>query len=49
MYRITDSYGTRQHAWTWCAALSWLAACSPEARIENRITGRVIAQREVRS
>ena len=45
MYLITDSYGTRQTAWSWTNALSWLAACSPDARISNRFTGRLLATR----
>lgn len=45
MYLITDSYGTRQVAWTFRQALSWVAACSPEAAIKNRFTGRTIATR----
>lgn len=49
MYRITDTYGTDKTCWTWAEALSWLAACSPVAQITNRLTGRVIAAREVRS
>lgn len=47
MYRIIDSYGTNKACWTWCEALSWLAACSPDAVICNRFTGRVIATRVV--
>jgi hypothetical protein len=47
MYRILDTYGTSQVAWTWREALAWLAACSPEARIVNRITGRTIAARSL--
>lgn len=45
MYLITDDYGTRQTAWTWAQALEWLAACSPNAVIQNRFTGRVLASR----
>lgn len=48
MYRVVDSYGTNKTCWTWAEALSWLAACSPQARVCNRITGRVVAGREVR-
>jgi hypothetical protein len=44
MYLITDTYGTRQRAWTRTEALSWLAACSPEAKVTN-IWGRVVATR----
>jgi hypothetical protein len=46
MYRITDSYGTNKTAWTRKEAFAWLAVCSPEAKITNRITGRVIAARK---
>lgn len=45
MYLITDSYGTRQTCWLWSTALSWLAACSPDAAIFNRVTGRMLASR----
>lgn len=45
MYLVIDTYGTRRPAWTWRAALDWLAACSPDARIVNRLTGRVLAER----
>lgn len=45
MYLITDSYGTRQTAWTRSGALSWLAACSPDATITHRLTGKVVAVR----
>lgn len=45
MYLITDSYGTNRTAWTWAEAQSWLAACSPQATITNRFTGRFIAGR----
>ena len=45
MYLITDSYGTKQTAWTYRQALAWVAACSPEATIRNRFTGRTIATR----
>jgi len=44
MYLITDTYGTRQRAWTRTAALEWLAACSPEAQVTN-IFGRLVATR----
>jgi len=44
MFLITDTYGTRQRAWTRASALEWLAACSPEARVTN-IWGRVVAVR----
>lgn len=46
MYLITDTYGTRQRAWTRTAALEWLAACSPEAQVHN-IWGRLVATRRV--
>lgn len=45
MYVVTDSFGTRQVAWTWAQALSWLACCSERATIANRLTGRVLAAR----
>ena len=45
MYLITDDYGTHQTTWRWAEALQWLAACSSQARITNRLTGRVIATR----
>jgi hypothetical protein len=35
MYLITDTYGTRQRAWTRSEALAWLAACSPDAQVHN--------------
>jgi hypothetical protein len=44
MYLITDSYGTRQRAWTRAEALDWLRYCSPEAEIHN-IWGRLVARR----
>lgn len=47
MYQIIDSYGTKKIAWTWDGALSWLAACSPEAYIINRLNSKVIACRLV--
>jgi hypothetical protein len=46
MYLITDTYGTRQRAWTRSEALAWLAACSPEAQVHN-IWGRLVATRTV--
>ena len=46
MYCIVDTYGTRQTAWRWAAALTWLAACSPNAAIYHRVTGRLIAHRQ---
>lgn len=49
MFLITDSYGTRKTAWTWAGALSWLAACSPDAAVFNRITGRLLVTRTQRS
>jgi len=45
MYLITDSYGTRQTCYTWRTALEWLAACSPDAAIFNRVTGRLLSTR----
>lgn len=48
MYVVLDSYGSRQTCWTWREALSWLAACSPDARIEHRLTGVMLAQRQQR-
>lgn len=47
MYLITDTYGTHQTAWTFAQALAWLSACSPQAFITNRFTGRVVAARVV--
>lgn len=47
MYLITDSYGTRKVAWSRSEAIAWLAACSPDAVIRNRITGRVLAARRI--
>lgn len=47
MYLITDNYGTRKVAWRFCDAMEWLRYCSPVAEIRNRITGRVMARREV--
>ena len=44
MYLITDTYGTRQRAWTRSEALSWLAACSPDAKVTN-LWGRLVATR----
>ena len=44
-YRIIDSYGTNQTAWTWAGALKWLRYCSPEAAITR--FGRVIAVRAI--
>lgn len=44
MYLITDSYGTRQRAWSRASALSWLAAAAPQATVTN-IWGRVVATR----
>lgn len=46
MYLITDTYGTRQRAWTRSEALAWLAACSPDAQVHN-IWGRLVATRTV--
>lgn len=46
MYLITDTYGTRQRAWTRTEALAWLAACSPDAQVHN-IWGRLVATRSV--
>jgi hypothetical protein len=45
MYVITDSYGTRKTAWTRAEAFAWLAACSPDAQITHRFTGRLLAAR----
>ena len=46
MYKILDSYGARKTARTWHEALAWLAACSPDAKIVGRFTGRLIATRK---
>lgn len=48
MYRITDDFGTDQTAWTWRAALEWVAACSGHVHISNRFTGRLLATRIVK-
>jgi hypothetical protein len=45
MYKIIDSYGTDQTAWTYKDAQDWLAYCSPVAVIMNRFTGRILAIR----
>jgi len=46
MYLITDSYGTKQIAWSWAHALEWLTRCAPEdGMIRNRITKKVLATR----
>ena len=45
MYKVQDSYGTNKTAWTKREALSWLAACSPQAFITHRLTGKVVASR----
>ncbi len=44
MYLITDSFGTRQRAWSRAEALAWLAKCSDEAQVAD-IFGRVVATR----
>lgn len=44
MYLITDSFGTRQRAWSRADALDWLAHCSDEAQVTD-IFGRVVAIR----
>lgn len=46
MYLITDSYGTRQRAWTRAGALKSLRHCGPDAEIRN-LWGRLIAARRV--
>ena len=46
MYKILDSYGTKKTCWTWREALSWLAVCSPDARIVHRLTGVTLASRK---
>ena len=49
MYLITDSYGTRQTAWTLRSALQWLACTAAEGgTIRNRFTLRVVARRRQR-
>ena len=45
MYLITDTFGTRQVAWSWAQALDWLRYTSERGMIRNRFTGRVIAIR----
>lgn len=47
MFLITDTYGTRQWAWGRTEALSWLAACGPDATVRN-LWGRVVASRSYR-
>jgi hypothetical protein len=46
MYIITDSFGTRQRAWSRTEALAWLAKCSDQAQVAD-IFGRVVATRKV--
>ena len=46
MYIITDSFGTRQRAWSRTEALAWLAKCSDQAQVAD-IFGRVVATRNV--
>jgi hypothetical protein len=46
MYLITDSFGTRQRAWSRAEALAWLAKCSDQAQVAD-IFGRVVATRNV--
>jgi hypothetical protein len=46
MYLITDSYGTKQRAWTRKTALEWLACCSDDARIVN-VWGKTVAVRKI--
>jgi hypothetical protein len=46
MYLITDSFGTRQRAWSRIEALAWLAKCSDEAQVAG-IFGRIVAIRTV--
>lgn len=46
MYLITDSFGTRQRAWSRTEALAWLAKCSDEAQVAD-IFGRIVAIRIV--
>lgn len=48
MYLITDSYGTRQRAWSRTEALAWLAKCSDQAQVAD-IFGRILAIRTVKA
>lgn len=45
MYRVTCDFGTNQTTWKFSEALAWVAACGPNARITNRLTGRFVAGR----
>ena len=45
-YMVTDCYGTRVFTWTLRDAIEWLVACSPNAKIENTITGTVLIERK---
>lgn len=44
MYLITDTFGTRQRAWSRAEALEWLACCSDTAWVHD-IFGRLVATR----
>jgi hypothetical protein len=46
MYLITDSFGTRQRAWSRTEALAWLAKCSDTAFVHDCF-GRLVATRVV--
>lgn len=46
MYLITDTFGTRQRAWSRAEALAWLAKCSDEAWIHDCF-GRLLVTRKV--
>ena len=46
MYLITDSFGTRQRAWSRTEALAWLAKCSDTAFVHDCF-GRLVATRTV--
>lgn len=46
MYLITDTFGTRQRAWSRAEALDWLAHCSEQAWVHD-LFGRLVATRTV--
>lgn len=45
MYMIKDDYGTCQFAWIRVEAMLWLDACSPNAKVWNIFTGKVVARK----
>lgn len=46
MYLITDTFGTRQRAWSRTEALAWLSKCSDTAWVHDCF-GRLLATRTV--